>query len=330
MQKTAVLSGANGQDGSYLAELLLGKGYKVYGIVRRSSVNTLERLAGVLDNPDFVLVEGDITDAASVSGIITQAQPDEVYNLAAQSHVGSSFEQPVATIMIDAVGPLNFLEAIRRIKPNCRFYQASTSELFGDTTESPQSETTRFQPASPYAIAKLAAHNSVALYRRAYGLYACAGILFNHESIRRGELFVTRKITRYVAKLAKAIQEGCSIPRLKLGNLDARRDWGFAGDYVEAMWLMLQQDQPEDFVIATGQTWTIKQFLQEAFGFIGIDWDRCVEVDPSCLRPADVNLLCGDASRAYEKLGWLPKTSFRELVREMVLSDMALEGVVTN
>lgn len=324
---TALVTGTTGQDGSYLAEFLLAKGYRVIGLVRRSSVNTLERLGNCLGEPGFELVEGDVTDAGNMSGLIKRHHPDEVYNLAAMSHVGTSFEQPLATFQMDAVGPLNILEAIRHESPTTKFYQASTSELYGDTKQSPQNEHTRFRPASPYAVAKLAAHNTVGLYRQAYGLFACAGILFNHESPRRGENFVTRKITKYVAQLARTIQDSGEIPYLMLGNLDAKRDWGHAKDYVEAMWLMLQQDKPDDYVVATGETRTIREFLTAAFSYIGLDWKDYVRIDPACLRPADVNLLLGDASKAHEILGWRPRHSFVDLVGDMVLADMDAAGV---
>lgn len=328
MQRTAVLSGITGQDSSYLAELLLEKGYQVVGLMRRSSTATTERIDHLRSHPDFHLVEGDITDAANMYRLVSQWKPDEFYNLAAMSHVGTSFEQPLATFQIDALGVLNILEAIRQTSPRTRFYQASTSELFGDTTEAPQNEQTRFNPCSPYAVSKLAAHHLVELYRKAYGLYACAGILFNHESSRRSEQFVTRKITRYVGRLVRAIVTGESHPgKLRLGNLDARRDWAHAADSVRAMHLMLQQDIPDDYVIATGETRTIREFLDAAFGVIGVDWSDYVVVDPEFLRPADVNLLCGDASKARRVLGWSPVYSFSDLVNEMVATDLALHGL---
>lgn len=327
MGKTAVVSGANGQDGSYLCELLMSRGYEVYGLVRRSSVNTLDRIKHLLGRTQFKILESDITDPSGVAAIVRDYRPDEIYNLAAMSHVGTSFSQPHTTMTVDALGPLNWLEAIRQVKPDTRFYQASTSEMMGDTTICPQNENTPSKGDSPYAIAKIAAHQFVQLYRKAYGLFACSGILYNHESSRRGENFVTRKITKYVARLAKAMQEGHTLPPLKLGNLDAKRDWGHARDYVEAMWLMLQQDEPDDYVVATGETRSIRDLLDEAFGVLGICWHQHVQVSPEFFRPADVNLLCGDASKAYEKLGWAPKTSFRSLIREMVLNDLVEEGV---
>lgn len=345
--KTALIFGVNGQDGSYLSELLLQKGYKsVYGVIRRASINnTKERLDLPMSKNNFYILEGDITDASSVSDIIEDTQPDEVYNLAAQSHVATSFKQPAATWNINALGVQNILEAIRRKKANSRFYQASTSEMFGSLIDSDgfQRETTELSPNSPYAISKVAAHHNVRLYREAYGIFACSGILFNHESPRRGEGFVTRKISKYVANLKRAaeslakddndivkkelwklytIEASMNIGPLRLGNLDAQRDWGFAGDYVEAMWMMLQQDTPDDFVVATGETYTIRKLLDVAFSHIGIDdWTDFVIVDPAFIRPYEVPLLKGDATKAREKLGWKPKVNFEQLVKMMVDND---------
>ena len=359
-QKTAVITGITGQDGSYLAELLLNLGYRVIGIKRRSSTNTEERVAHI---EGLEIVEGDITDAASMSGIMAKYMPDECYNLAAQSHVATSFDQPTATFTANAVGVLNLLEAIRTISPSTRFYQASTSEMFGDNyterVEHPssitakhkvkfQDELTEFAPRSPYAVAKMAAHQLVHTYRESYGLHASCGILFNHESERRGENFVTRKITKWLGEYSHwCSQEFYTIgglftpedricwgrpvargpdtfPKLKLGNLSACRDWGHAEDYVYAMYLMLQQDNPDDYVIATGETHSVQEFLDLAVEIAGHKGDakHIVMVDEDLYRPAEVEYLLGDASKAREKLGWEPKTSFRELVERMVKSDM--------
>lgn len=327
--KTAFITGVTGQDGSYLSELLLDKGYKVYGLIRRSSVDTKERIAHFMHHPKFELVEGDITDASCMNRLISGIQPDEVYNLAAMSHVGVSFDQPITTCQIDAVGPLNILEAIRQFSPHSRFYQASTSELFGDTTIAPQTESTAMNPNSPYAVAKLYAHHLVGLYRRAYGIFACAGILFNHEGPRRGADFVTRKITLYVARLFKAMGDNKGIPpknwtKLVLGNLEAKRDWGFAEDYVRAMWLMLQRDEPSDYIISSGKSHSIREFLDLAFSYIHLDYREFVKTDPKFLRPAEVNHLCGDSAKARRELDWLPRVSFEQLVSSMVKSDIQL------
>ena len=329
MGKAALITGANGQDGSYLAELLLEKDYRVYGLIRRSSTVTTERIAHLIGQPEFELVTGDVTDATGVHRLIKRIKPDEVYNLAAQSHVGVSFDAPVATFEADAVGPLNLLEAIRAESPHTRFYQASTSELFGNSPP-PQDETTPFVPRSPYAVAKLAAHNLVRIYREGYGLFACAGILHNHESERRGEEFVTRKITRYVARLATASwNNGGAVPRdwpkLVLGNLDAKRDWSHAEDMVRGMWLVLQQDRPEDLVLASGESHSVTEFLEVAFSPLGLDYHEFVRIDPALFRPAEVNYLCGDATKAKQILGWSPRVTFEELVTRMVESDVARE-----
>ena len=320
----ALITGITGQDGSYLAEFLLAKGYDVYGIIRRSSSFNTARIDGIYQDPHtsgarLHLVYGDLNDASSLNKILRDVQPDEIYNLGAQSHVRVSFDIPEYTAEVGALGALRLLEAIRETGlQKTRFYQASSSELYGKVQEIPQRETTPFYPRSPYAAAKLYAYWITVNYRESYGLYACNGILFNHESPRRGETFVTRKITRAAAAIKLGQQS-----KLYLGNLDAKRDWGFAGDYVEAMWLMLQQEQPDDFVIATGETHAVREFLDEAFGYLDLDWKDYVEIDPRYFRPAEVDLLIGDASKARQKLGWTPKVSFRELVRMMIDADLA-------
>jgi len=326
--KTAFITGTTGQDGSYLSEFLLDKGYKVYGLIRRSSVDTRERIIHILDNPNFELIEGDITDASCMHRIISGVKPDEVYNLAAMSHVKTSFDQPITTCQIDAVGPLNILEAIRQSSPHSKFYQASTSELYGDTDVAPQNEGTPFNPNSPYAIAKLYAHHMVGLYRRAYGIFACAGILFNHESERRGETFVTRKITRYVATLQNWMDthdghpiKDVDVRPLSLGNIEAKRDWSHAEDMVKGMWLMMQHSEPDDYVLGYGETHTVREFLQIAFGSIGLDYKDYVVIDPKFYRPVDVNLLHADPSKAARVLGWKPTICLGELVDRMVTHD---------
>lgn len=336
MIKSALITGITGQDGSYLAELLLSKGYKVYGLIRRSSVNTTERISHLMGNPQFELIEGDITDATCIHRLISGIMPNEVYNLAAMSHVGLSFDQPVVTCHIDAMGPLHILEAIRQTSPQTKFYQASTSELFGDTDVVPQNEKTPFNPVSPYAVAKLAAHKYVDLYRRAYNIFACAGILFNHESERRGEAFVTRKITRYVASLQNWMNhnrgskypypfdlptKNIDVKPLALGNIEAKRDWSHAKDMVLGMWLMLQQEIPEDYVLGSGETHTVREFLEIAFGIIGLNYHDYLVIDPKFYRPADVNLLHADSTKAHQQLGWKPKIDFGELVDCMVVAD---------
>lgn len=322
-----MIFGVNGQDGSYLSELLLDKGYHVVGVMRRSSTDTTERIEHLMPHPNFNLVEGDVTDATGIHRSVARTQPAEIYNLAAMSHVGVSFDQPVSTFEINAVGALNILEAIRQASPHSKFYQASTSEMFGDTTEIPQNEQTILHPCSPYAVSKLAAHVSVDFYRRAYGLFACAGILFNHESKRRGSQFVTQKIAQYVAKLIDfrdsrgvAPRKGVDVLPLYLGNLEAKRDWSHAKDMVRGMYLMLQQDKPEDFVLASGTSRSVRQFLETAFGLADLDYKDYVEVDPKFYRPADVNLLLGDPTKAKEILGWKPEIAFHQMVEEMVLS----------
>ncbi len=326
--KRAMITGITGQDGSYLAELLLAKGYQVHGIIRRSSSFNTGRISHIFQEvyePDasLRLHYGDLTEELSLERLIDRVGPDEIYNLGAQSHVRVSFDQPVYTADVAALGTVRLLEAIRNvgIERTVRFYQASSSEMFGQVLESPQRETTPFNPRSPYACAKVFAHNIVVNYREAYGLHASCGILFNHESPRRGETFVTRKITRGLARIRAGIED-----KLYLGNLDAKRDWGYAGDYVEAMWLMLQQDDPGDYVIATGTTHSVRDFLEEASRQVGIDWRAVVEIDSRYFRPTEVECLIGDPSRARDRLGWHPKTDFKGLVRMMVEADMNAVG----
>ena len=326
--KRALITGITGQDGSYLAELLLEKGYEVHGIIRRSSSFNSGRIIHLFKDVHesdvrLVLHYGELTDGTRLEKLIEQIQPDEVYNLGAQSHVRVSFDEPVYTADVVALGTLRMLEAIRNTgsTKNIRFYQASSSEMYGEVAEVPQRETTPFHPRSPYACAKVYGHWQVLNYREAYGMHASNGILFNHESPRRGETFVTRKITRGLARILAGKDK-----KLFLGNLDAKRDWGYAKDYVEAMWLMLQQDTPDDYVVATGETWTIKDFLSRAFGRVGLDWQDYVEFDARYLRPSEVDLLIGDASKAKQALGWSPRTSFDELVRIMVDADLKSEG----
>jgi GDPmannose 4,6-dehydratase len=320
--KTALITGVSGQDGSYLAELLLNKGYKVIGLVRRSAMEDkkLYNIEHLLDNPNLILENGDLTDSASLWRLVQQYKPDEFYNLAAQSHVGVSFTSPESTFEINATGVLNCLEAIRNISPKTRFYQASTSEMFGDNMNAPQSEETILSPVSPYACGKVAAHNLVINYRKAYGLFACSGILFNHESPRRGEQFVTRKVTKAAARIKLGLQN-----ELRLGNLDAKRDWGFAKEYVEAMWLMLQQNEPDDFVIGTGQTQTIKDLVDAVSEAAGFDVMKYVVIDDKFKRPSEVPLLLSDPKKAEKKLGWKAKTSFQELVKMMYEADLEKE-----
>ncbi len=320
--KRALITGITGQDGSYLAELLLGKGYEVHGIVRRSSSFNTGRIEHLYRDPHdpaarLRLHHGDVLDSASLIRILDAVQPDEVYNLAAQSHVRVSFDMPVHSGDVIALGTARLLEAIRDLHQHPRFYQASSSEMFG-ASPPPQCEITPFMPRSPYAAAKVYAHFLTVNYREAHGLFACSGILFNHESPRRGETFVTRKVTRAAARILRGRQD-----KLYLGNLDARRDWGFAGDYVEAMWRMLQADEPRDYVIATGRSFAVRDLLDEAFGYLGLDWQRHVEIDPRYFRPTEVDELRGDARRAEEQLGWTPTVPFRALVRMMVDADLA-------
>jgi len=323
--KTALISGITGQDGSYLTEFLLSKNYTVYGIIRRSSSFNTGRIDHIYEDPHdsgpkMRLVYGDLNDASSLNKIIRTISPDEIYNLGAQSHVRVSFDVPEYTGEVTALGTVRLLEAIRETGVNTKFYQASSSEMFGNAG-SPQSETTPFQPRSPYAAAKLYAHWMTVNYREGYGLFACSGILFNHESPRRGETFVSRKITKAVARIKLGLQE-----KLYLGNLDAKRDWGYAGDYVEAMWMMLQQPQPDDYVIATGETHSVRDFLDEAFGYLQLNWKKYVEIDPRYFRPTEVDLLLGDSTKARQKLGWQPRVSFQELVCMMVDADLQAES----
>lgn len=320
--KKALITGITGQDGSYLAELLLEKGYEVHGLIRRSSSFNTERLDHLYVDPNenpsnLHLHYGDLGDSSNLAALLTEIEPDEVYNLGAQSHVMVSFQNPVYTADVDAMGTLRLLEAIRASGREIRYYQASSSEMFGAVVESPQTETTPFNPRSPYGCAKVYSYWQTRNYRDSYGMFACNGILFNHESPRRGKTFVTRKITRAVARIKMGLQE-----KLVLGNLDAKRDWGFAGDYVEAMWLMLQQDEPDDFVIATGRQHSVGDLVNRAFALAELDPDRHVQVDERYLRPAEVETLLGDASKARSKLGWTPKVSFDELVRMMYEQDL--------
>ncbi len=324
MAKKALITGITGQDGSYLAEFLLSKGYQVYGIIRRASSFNTGRLDPIYEDPHksgahLHLIYGDLTDANSINSILEEVRPDEVYNLAAQSHVRVSFDIPEYTGDVTALGTVRLLEAIHKLGlKNTRFYQASSSEMFGKVQAVPQKEDTPFYPRSPYAAAKLYGHWITVNYRESYDLFACSGILFNHESPRRGETFVTRKITRAVAHIKAGLQD-----KLYLGNLDSKRDWGYAKEYVEAMWLMLQQDKPDDYVVATGETHTVKEFLEEAFRHAGLDWEKYVETDPKYFRPAEVDLLIGDATKAKQKLGWKPKITFKELVKIMVDADVS-------
>lgn len=322
--KTALVTGISGQDGSYLAELLLDKGYLVVGMVRRSAMEDkkLVNIEHLLSNPNLILENGDLTDSASIWRLVQQYKPDEFYNLGAQSHVGVSFTSPESTFEINATGVLNCLEAIRSVSPKTRFYQASTSEMFGDNTEAPQSETTVLQPVSPYACGKVAAHNLVINYRKAYGLFACSGILFNHESPRRGEQFVTRKITKAAARIKLGLQK-----ELRLGNLDAKRDWGYAKEYVEAMWLMLQQQEPDDYVVGTGQTQTIKDFINFTSEVAGFNLMDYVVIDDRWKRPSEVPLLLADPTKTKDKLGWSAKTTAKELAQIMYESDLEKEIV---
>ena len=321
----ALITGITGQDGSYLAEFLLAKGYDVHGIIRRSSSFNTARIDGVYQDPHtsgtrLHLVYGDLNDASSLNRIIRMVQPDEIYNLGAQSHVRVSFDIPEYTAEITALGTVRLLEAIRESGLRPKFYQASSSEMYGKVQEVPQRETTPFYPRSPYGAAKVYAHWITVNYREAYGLFACNGILFNHESPRRGETFVTRKITKAAARIKLGLQQA-----LFLGNLDAKRDWGYAGDYVEAMWLMLQQDEPDDYVVATGETHTVREFLDVAFGHLGLDWQRYVKIDPRYYRPTEVDLLIGDSAKARRQLGWKPTVDFHQLGIMMVEADVEAE-----
>lgn len=312
--KKALITGITGQDGSYLAELLLSKGYKVYGIRRRTSDLNYGNVEHLKDDIEFIYA--DMTDLTSLIQAVEKAQPDEVYNLAAQSFVQTSWEQPILTGQVDAMGVTNILEAIRIVKPDARFYQASTSEMFGKVQEIPQRETTPFYPRSPYGVAKLYGHWITINYRESYGMFAVSGILFNHESPRRGLEFVTRKVTDAAVRIKLGLQK-----ELRMGNLDSKRDWGFAGDYVYAMWLMLQQDEPDDYVIATGKTRTIRELLETAFGIVGLNYEDYVVIDPRFVRPAEVDILLGDPSKAKKKLGWEPKVSFEQMIEMMIEED---------
>lgn len=323
--KKALITGVTGQDGSYLAEFLISKGYQVHGIIRRSSTFNTERIDHIYQDPHeperkFILHYGDLADGTGLRRILEKCQPDEVYNLGAQSHVRVSFDQPEYTADIVASGTLRLLEALRDSSQSSgkeiRFYQAGSSEMYG-AAPAPQNERTPFHPRSPYAVSKVAAHWFATNYRESYGMFICNGILFNHESPRRGETFVTRKITRALGRIKVGVQD-----KLFLGNLDAKRDWGHALDYVEAMWLMLQQDEPDDYVVATGTSYSVKEFLEESFGLAGLDWRDHVEIDPRYFRPAEVDYLLGDASKIKQKLGWSPRIDFKQLVREMYEHDL--------
>ncbi len=328
--KAALITGITGQDGSYLAEFLLNKGYTVHGIMRRSSVFNTERIEQIYENPEkpdrkLILHFGDLADASNLNHLLKIIQPNEIYNLGAQSHVRVSFDIPEYTANVVALGTLRLLDAIRENKIPTKFYQAGSSEMFGDVLEIPQKETTPFNPASPYGVAKVFAHQICKNYRTAYGMYICNGILFNHESPRRGKTFVTRKITRGIS----AILSG-KADKIYLGNLDAKRDWGYAPEYVEAMWLMLQQEKPDDYVIATGETHSVREFLTEAFSLVGVgNWEKYIGIDPKYYRPQEVNILIGDYTKAKKVLGWEPKVTFKELVKIMLEADMKEAGLDT-
>jgi GDPmannose 4,6-dehydratase len=318
--KKAFITGITGQDGSYLAELLLEKGYEVHGIVRRNSTlfrSRIECLYSEYKDKKLFLHYGDLSDGTNISRLLYKTQPDEIYNLAAQSHVRVSFDIPVYTADVVGSGVVRLLEAVRDSGIKTKFYQASSSEMFGKVSEVPQNEETCFYPRSPYACAKVFAHHQTVNYRESYNMFACSGILFNHESPRRGENFVTKKITKGVAEIKKGLKD-----TIVLGNLDAKRDWGYAKEYVEAMWIMLQQDEPDDYVIATGEAHTVREFLEESFKIVGLNWEEHVDFDKRFLRPAEVDLLIGDPSKAREKLGWEPKVKFKELVKIMVEADL--------
>ena len=315
MAKKALITGVTGQDGSYLAEFLLSQGYEVFGLVRRTSTVKYERIQHIQD--DITLLQGDMSDQTSLTSAIKASQPDEIYNLAAQSFVQTSWGQPVFTGDVTALGVTRLLDAIRAVNPDIRFYQASSSEMFGKVQEVPQKETTPFYPRSPYGVAKVYGHWITVNYRESYDMYACSGVLFNHESPRRGLEFVTRKVTHHAAKIKLGLTH-----ELRLGNLDSQRDWGFAGDYVRAMWLMLQQDTPDDYVIATNETHTVQKLVEIAFETVGLDWKNYVVQDERFMRPAEVDLLIGDPSKAGQKLGWEPQVTFEQLVQMMVESDL--------
>lgn len=313
--KSALITGVTGQDGSYLAEFLLEKGYKVFALRRRTSTPNFEYVEKIKDQIEWI--DGDLTDLASLIAAVQISQPDEVYNLAAQSFVATSWAQPIATGQMTAIGVTNMLEAVRLVKPDARFYQASSSEMFGKVVETPQKETTPFYPRSPYGVAKVYGHWITVNYRESFNMFACSGILFNHESPRRGLEFVTRKVTDAVAKIKLGLAN-----ELRLGNLDAKRDWGFAGDYIKAMWLMLQQDEPDDYVISTGEMHTVEELVEIAFSYVGLNWRDYVVIDEKFVRPAEVDLLLGDCSKAKEKLGWELEVSFKNLVHMMVDEDL--------
>jgi len=319
-KKVALVTGITGQDGSYLAELLLSKDYVVHGIIRRSSSFNTDRIDHVYNHADLHLHYGDLSDGTAVSKLIKKIMPDEIYNLGAQSHVRVSFDQPVYTVDVDALGVLRLLEVIRELRQEkqIKFYQASSSEMFGSAPP-PQNEDTPFHPRSPYGCAKVYSYWQTVNYREAYDLFACNGILFNHEGPRRGETFVTRKITRAATRIKLELQD-----KLYLGNLDARRDWGSSQDYVEAMWMMLQHDKPGDYVVATGEAYSVKEFVEEVFDYLDLNWEDHIEIDPRYFRPSEVDVLLGDPSKAKKVLGWEPKTSFKELVMQMVDSDMEI------
>ncbi len=316
MSKIALVTGITGQDGSYLAELLLDKGYEVHGVARRASTDNLSRIAHLADR--ITVHCGDLIDQNSLTQLVQSVRPAEIYNLAAQSFVPTSWSQPLLTAETTGLGVTRLLDAIRQVDPSIRFYQASSSEMFGRVQETPQRETTPFWPRSPYSVAKVYGHWITVNYRESYDLFACSGVLFNHESPRRGHEFVTRKITRTVAKIKLGLTD-----ELRLGNLKAKRDWGFAGDYVEAMWLMLQQDVADDYVVGTGETYEVEQFVEAAFSHVGLNWRHYVVIDPKFYRPAEVDLLVADPTKARERLGWRPRVSFEELVTMMVDADLA-------
>jgi len=317
-RKTALITGITGQDGSYLAEFLLEKGYNVVGMVRRSSTVNFDRIKHLQEVDALEIAQGDLLDQLSLIDLLRDYQPDEVYNLAAQSFVPTSWRQPVLTGEFTALGVTRILDAIRIVNPEIRFYQASSSEMFGKVMEVPQRESTPFYPRSPYGVAKVYGHWITVNYRESYGLFACSGILFNHESPRRGLEFVTHKVTHGVARIKKGLQH-----ELRLGNLEAKRDWGYAGDYVQAMWMMLQEDEPDDYVIATGETHSVRELCEVAFSHVGLNYENYVIIDEKYYRPAEVDLLIGDATKAHAKLGWEPAVSFEELTRMMVDADMA-------
>ena len=320
LKKRALITGISGQDGSYMADFLVGKGYDVHGLVRWSANNNTSRIAHLLTKNAITIHHGDVNDSARIEAVVATVRPDEIYHFAAQSHVGVSFSQPEYTLQVTGLSTLRLLEAIRKVDSRIKFYQASSSELFGNMPP-PQNESTPFRPESPYGVAKVAAHHSTRLYRDAYGIFAVNGILFNHESERRGEEFVTRKITVGLARIKAGLAN-----ELVLGNLDARRDWGYAPEYMEAVWRMMHYERPEDFVIATGESHSVQEFLEQAFGQVGLNWRNHVRVDPSELRPRDINTLVGDTSKARLLLGWEPRVKFPELVRIMVSSDLKRFG----